>query len=513
MRDPDKVFDIVRSRAEQHELQRVKRNNRLLSVVLVIVIVAVIGTSIMNHQRRSEKKKQNADNVETVVTPTATVAATPTKTAKPTVTMSPTPTQRPIGEYDSNIVWAVLITSWITEEARVQIQQMLDQKGLNCHIEFVEVQDSGKDYAEWLNGRKNTKKAPDIISSGAWENGIIDAAAFAEAEMLPLNDYLATEEGKALWDSFAEAEWDRTEFRGKYYTIPNRSQRMGGLNEWYMYVNDRYKEAFDESFDGTYESLRKICGADTGSPRVIATRGFGSSLLMAFMGYQNLFGASYDPQTQKVDVLTNQSETKELLQMIYMDYRNGLLNKLGYEEALEKLPDNTLVYITNDESESLEGYTKVVWVQDPCNTTIGGAYGVSATSTRKELALQVLAACYSDPEIASLLCWREADAERWTERTAYMNSLTARSTTGFFPEISTGQYAVLRKYADDLSNLCSKMSLNIQGSSKLNTAYLDYLESFFSTPKDYGDTFDVMNEQLEAWHKDKASAEHEGNGS
>ena len=500
MRDPDNVFERVKERAEQYELERLKRNNRILNVVLVFVMVVIVGFSIAVYLQRPGRKETPADNTETTVTPTRGVTVTPTEPAQPTVTKSPTPTLRPINESDSRIVWAVLITSSIPKEARAQLQEMLDKKGLNCYIEFVEVNDLGEKYADWLDKRKNTTKAPDIISAGVWEHGMIDAAAFEEAEMLPLNDFLESEEGKLLWDSFAEVEWDRTELHGKYYTVPFRYQ---GMNEWYLYVNDRYLEEFEGSFDGTYESLRKLCGADTESPRMIATSGFGASLLNAFMGYQDLLYASYNPQKQKVDVLTNQWETKELLQRIYLDYQNGLWNMLGYLDTLKDLPDDTLVYITQEEQDSLEGYTKVVWVQEPCNTNIGSAYGVSATSNQKELALKVLAACYSDPEIASLLCWKEADAERWTARTAYMNSLTTRYTTGFFPDISTDQYDVLRKYGDELSNLCSKMSWDLYGTFRLNTGYLDYLEYYFSNPQDYGDIFDVLNEQLATWFRNR----------
>ena len=499
MRDPDKVFERVKERAEQYELERLRRNNRILNVVLAFVMVVIVGISIAVYLQRPGRKETPADNTETTVTPTRGVTVTPTEPAQPTVTASPTPTLRPINESDSRIVWAVLITSWIPEEARVQIQEMLDKKGLNCRIEFVEVNDPGKDYWDWLNKRKNTTKAPDIISAGVWEHGMIDAAAFEEAEMLPLNDFLESEEGKLLWDSFAEVEWDRTELHGKNYTVPLRYQ---GVDEWYLYVNDRYLEEFEGSFDGTYESLRALCSADPDSPRVIATKGFSSSILRAFMGYQNLFGASYNLKTQRVEVLTDQSETKELLQMIYQDYQNGLWNMMGYGEAME-LPEDTLVYITGEEAELPEGYTKVIWVPDPCSTNIGSAYGVSATSNQKELALKVLAACYSDPEIASLLCWKEADAERWTVRTAYMNSLTPRYTTGFFPDISTDQYDVLRKYSDELSDLCSKMSLELYGTFRLNTGYLDYLEYYFSSPKDYGDIFDVLNEQLATWFRNR----------
>ncbi|MBP5461675.1 MAG: hypothetical protein J6Y20_06080 [Lachnospiraceae bacterium] len=500
MRDPDKVFERVKERAEQYELQRLRRNNRILNVVLVFVMVVIVGFSIAVYLQRPGRKETPADNTETTVTPTRGVTVTPTEPAQPTVTKSPTPTKRPDSDDDSSIVWAVLITSWIPEEARVQIQEMLDKKGLNCRIEFVEVNDPGKDYWDWLNKMKKKGTGPDILSAGVWEHGMIDAAAFEEAEMLPLNDYLETEEGKALWDSFAEVEWDKTELHGKYYTVP---YRYFGSYELYMYVNDRYLEEFSASFDGTYESLRALCSADPDSPRVIATGNFTSYLLRAFMGYQNLFGASYNLKTQRVEVLTNQSETKELLQMIYLDYQNGLWNMMGDEESME-LPEDTLVYITNEEAELPEGYTKVIWVPDPCSTIIGSAYGVSATSNQRELALKVLAACYSDPEIASLLCWKEeVDAERWTAKTAYMNSLTTRYTTGFFPDISTDQYDVLRKYSDELSDLCSKMSWEINGTFRVNTSYPEYLEYYFSNPQDYGDIFDVLNEQLATWFRNR----------
>ena len=61
MRDPDKVFERVKERAEQYELERLRRNNRILNVVLVFVMVVIVGFSIAVYLQRPGRKETGKD--------------------------------------------------------------------------------------------------------------------------------------------------------------------------------------------------------------------------------------------------------------------------------------------------------------------------------------------------------------------------------------------------------------------------------------------------------------------
>ena len=455
---------------------------------LVMVLCLTVSLVILTSCNSGEPQKEPENNQ---------VSATPTESTQPTVTSSPTPLATPTEDPDPQIIWAETPFLGITEEAQDLIRIRLKEKGIDCRIEFISSEDKlGTEYKSWLDKMNRGNKAPDIISAGLWEHGIFDAVAFEESEMIPLNDYLLTEEGRALYEAYAEVEWDRTEVHGKYYTVP---ERLPFLNEVYLYVNNQYKDVFDSTFDGTYESIRNLCSTIPSSS-VIATS-FGTKILYAFEDCASSFSVSFNLSTQEFTDLTKQDSTKEYLQMVWSDYRSGLMVRV---EVGEDLPSNTLVFIGTEKPDQLEGYTEIVWKRDLCLAAPALSYGVSASSQHQDLALRILGMCYSDPEIASLLCWRVPDEKRWAERTKYLESCAENSLAGFLPEITGEQYLALQQYDSDISTLCTKMFVYRNGVWMTNEHYPEYLDLFFSNPKEYKDmsgtnVFDKLNKQYAKW--------------
>lgn len=510
MREPDIVFERVKARAEQYEIERQKRSNHRQIAIAVIAFAAIIGLSIFLYRKLGKGVTNRESNVPTEsvtlinsVTPILSgkpsEEITPTGPAKPSETV--TPTISPDDDPAPKIVWIDFPFLGITDEAKDLIRWRLKERGINCSIEFISSEDRlGKEYKDWLDKKNNSNSPPDIVSAGIWEHGLFDAAEFAKSELLPLNDFLATEEGQSLYNSYAEAEWDRAAVNGTYYTVP---LRLANLNEVYLYVNNRYKDAFDEQFDGTYDSLRNLCGTIDTHP--VIAMAFGGRILNAFEGCADVFGVSYRMKTREFTDLTKQNETKELLQTIYSDFESGLT---VYVDSASELPENTLIYIAIEKRDHLDEFTENVMRQDLCQAAPGMSYGVSASSQHSELAMQILFVCYSDPEIASLLCWRTSDAERWEERTEYLASCASESLAGFLPEMSDEQYLAMQQYDSDIGTLCSKMVVVRTEGAELNKYYLEYINLFFSEPREYKDMagvkiFDKLNEQLGAWLKSR----------
>ncbi len=459
-------------------------NKRVVVLFAYVVVLLAILTACSSG--RNQKVPENNQ-----------VSATPTESTQPMVTMSPTPSATPTEDPDPYIIWAETPFLGITEEAQDLIRIRLKEKGIDCRIEFISSEDKlGTEYKSWLDKMNRGNKAPDIISAGLWEHGIFDAVAFEESEMIPLNDYLLTEEGRALYEAYAEVEWDRTEVHGKYYTVP---ERLPFLNEVYLYVNNQYKDVFDSTFDGTYESIRNLCSTISSSPVIVTA--FAPKILYALEDCASSFSVSFNLSTREFTDLTKQDSMKEYLQMVWSDYRSGLMVRV---ETGEDLPSNTLVFIGTEKPDQLEGYTEIVWKRDLCLAAPALSYGVSASSQHQDLALRILGMCYSDPEIASLLCWRVPDEKRWAERTKYLESCAENSLAGFLPEITGEQFLALQQYDSDISTLCTKMFVRRDGVWMMNEHYPEYLDLFFSNPKEYKDmsgtnVFDKLNKQYAKW--------------
>ena len=430
---------------------------------------------------RSDKSKNMSVGVTDV--PGVTDAVTPTESAFPT------------GEDPSpHVVWAVHFTVDIPEEAQVVVQRFLKEKGIDCRVDFLPTSYLvGDEYTDWLAQQKEEGTVPDILSACVWESGVIEASAFVEKEFIPLKEYLDTEEGRKLRGSFSEVEWERTVVNGEIYTVPERT--FPEPDRVCLYVNNRYWNVFEEMYDGTYASLRAVCEALPDPHPVITSMRPGKSLLTSLEGYRNVFQLSYFLKDRTMVDLTRHNGTKELLQMVFEDHQNGLWVDV---ETPEEVPSNTLVYI-GGKTDLPDGYTEVVLSPDLFLTAPGISYGVLSSSPRKELALQVLSTCYSDPEIASLLFWKESDGKEWEKWTAYLNTFEASPLTGFVPDLTPEQRHAQQRYMEDTSALCSKLYVNRGGVIELNPDYPQYLDWAYENPTDYGDVFEEMNRQLAAW--------------
>lgn len=141
------------------------------------------------------------------------------------------------------VIWAVHATAYISEGTQAEIQRFLDDKGINCRIEFTPLLvQQNESYIEWLDKQKKEGTTPDILSGNYWQQGIVDLVPFVQKELAPLNDYLEADIGKTLYDSYAEVEWNRTAVDGVIYAIPFRvNQYQNTQGEFYLCVNDEYK--------------------------------------------------------------------------------------------------------------------------------------------------------------------------------------------------------------------------------------------------------------------------------
>ena len=406
--------------------------------------------------------------------------------------------------------WAVSPFYPITEEAQTKIRSVLEKKGISCIIDYVEIDPDamGKEaYEEWVNVQKANDRAPDINFSGFWERGGVDRNDFLKRENFPLNDFLASESGHELYEAYTEWEWKQNILDGKIFTIPSRNPDIY-MGEWYIYINDQYKDIVEEVYDGSFQSLSKITKMYPDKKLHIVTEVVNRDYFSLWDEHYSDYMASYSEQSDEFHDQTRLSETKELLQQFYLDLSDGTLVQLGAvsshsdEALIEDLPEDTLVYMEVGLMRNLEGYSVTPMQKKTINTKIG-QYGPSSSSSQIDLVLQVLSACYSDPETASLINWRYEDVEGWKKRTESLRTGEPSPLLGFAPTLSEEQKVKLFLYYNDLGNLMNSLFLQKHGEWYLNPDYQKYLDDFFGNPRDYGDVFEVINEQYKNWSADK----------
>lgn len=399
------------------------------------------------------------------------------------------------------LVWAVHGTAYISEEAQAEIQTLLDENGINCRIEFTpRIDKTNKAYVEWLNEHKKEGTAPDILSGCFWEHGIVDLVPFLKEELLPLNEYLESDAGKKLYNSYAEVEWDRTAVDGVVYSIPLRQRKYQNTQGKYLLcVKDEYKSFFDADFDGTYASLKNVLETISGSPKIAVMSSLSMYYVAALLQTQFVFDAPYCCKNNEIVDLTKQEDFKNLLMDIYADYQSGVLIDIA---TVDQVTGDVCAYFgfSGDGYATSEGFTEYVLAPELYLSSPGaGSYGVSAISEKKDLAFQVLVACYSDPKVASLLFWRMADEDRWNERTQFLKTCVSSPLSDFLPDITPEEFSKLQSYENDLRALINKLYLGQAGSRALNPNFPDVVDQFFSSPKDYGPILEKVNDQIQGW--------------
>lgn len=392
---------------------------------------------------------------------------------------------------NEHVKWAIHVYPRFSVELQQAIIHFIEERGICEEIEFIYVSEMGDDYAEWLNEQKITGMAPDILSSVYWLNGAYDAADFVTSEFLPLNEYLSLD-GRDLYNNFSSLEWEQKKVNGVIYSIPTR---FSNLNEMYVYVDRQYATLFENSFDGTYDSLRDICLSCGKEDAIIASYLFGVDEVTAFLGYKNDLLASYGISSGSFDDLTKDSRLASLLHTIYSDFQNGV-RVAGITP--DNIPSNTFAYISSDKVED-DRFKEYILCPNLFTTVTGISFGVLASSPRKELALQVLSACCSDPEMASYIYWGNPDKNGWAARTEYYNDCSESLITGFLPNLSQEERKIVSQYNKDLTRLVEQMVTIQSNQVKVNSNYTRVLESFFNKSRDYGNVFDEINNQLNEW--------------
>ena len=471
--------------------------------------------------------KKNTENAETLTPtegiskePTPIVTATPPEESKPknTATPTPSPTQTPtlvpIPERDSDSI-RVAISAFgrITEEESKEINRILREKGIPCEVEFIP--DTYHYHAsEWERWIAENEDRLDIVHVGAWNSDNFHMRGFMKNYLLPLNDYLDTEEGKALKEAYWEKGWKSAEAEdGRIYAVPSLGKKAE--NRVYIAVNNEYLSHFS-GFQGDYNSLKRICEQIDYPEQKIVTAALNNYVITALSGYDWIYGnIPYDAEEKTV---VSTSECLEALQgtclELYQDLNDGVL---VHETINPEKAEHPLIYIYSGEREEREGYTSLPLCDKQPIYGTSGTYGVLASCPRKELALQVLTACFSDPKIASILCWKTLDqdfqntwdwdstTDRWEERMKQAASEESGRMEGFFPEFSDEETSALNEYSNDLQVLSNGFYVPAgeDDAYKLNPNYERNLKSntLWSPKKHelYTIGIEALNREVEGW--------------
>ena len=478
-----------------------KRQSVMYWICAIAGILLLLGTATGcsgGNQSGAATPQATGTLEPSVTTPSGLTDATQT----PTSAASPTDTP----DLSNHVAWAVPFFNAPTEEGRAEINRLLKEKGIDCEIDFVNMDVmTDQAYDTWFNKLAAKGQAPDIVNTGNWytQHG---AETMAETYCLQLDEYLASAEGTELAKAFSEFEWSRSRVDGKTYVVPRMYDPESGEHGVYLRVKDGDAARFDV-WDGTYGELLRICGEANGVPAIPYLRW---TMVSALAGYASYDGIPYDPKTGEVILWADNEKLLNLWNTLYRDIREGKVVDLSVGGTLDNtgnatgsakdFPTNTdiVAEIYFGLREKQEGYTDICIIADAGEPVINGAYGIYRDSPKAEQALRVLGACMADPQIVALLNPRFGTAEAVIRYRATLAERTTGITAGYIPDLTLAQWTAYKELKNGMyavENACYTADLSRQylagefGAASLGEAFLD---------DKYGNLIGVLSEQLQA---------------
>lgn len=393
------------------------------------------------------------------------------------------------------ITWVLPVWDAPTLESQNEINRLLEQKGVDCTIEFVSTSyPVDVENEQWLEEYEKENVAPDVLDSGTWYC-FVSAYGYVKKNFLCLNEYLQSEDGRKLREAFSDAEWRSASINGEIFVLPGVSGTQDLARGVYLSVRTEYESLFREC-DGTYNSLKSIC--ETVGDGRIGVDGCSYEIAAALLGYQLYGTLPYDPEARQVKNLSEDNRLIALLDEMFSDLKTGKLVDLTLSNSSE---DGLIAYVHQGLHSRKDGWAQICVSRDPESPQVMIKYGVCIDSSQKELTLQVLSECVSDPQIYALLHPSLGSAEIVTERRKILDQEEAGDLVGFMPELSDEQIRVYREYTGLLHALTSPMRVSV-GETVSLVDHFDSSAVCESLVKEkYRELTDIINRQIAEYHE------------
>lgn len=419
-----------------------KKRKLYVLFVLVILLFSACGKN---------KKKGETTPTDISINPSESLG-TVTPSADPGAEI-----KEPLPETTYRLTWVVSGFFRVSEENAYKINRILYDAGLDCHVDFV-ADNIPTDMNIWFQEYSKSHGTPDIMHCGTW-SGYDDSAVFLRKNFMPITSFLSDDpDGKALWKSFPEIDWEQVRLDGEVYSVPylndySLSHYNDGL---YVSVREEYADTLGQTFD--FMSLRALQAQVGSNQWKIAVPAVKLNELYGLAGFQIWYDQiPYCSSEQRFIDPSESKEIEEVFDEVYKGLKDGSIIDPSVEISNSSAAVLAEYYIGIRAPR--DGYIDYPVSKDTYFTNTNLTTGVLKDSTNKELACKVLAFCISNPDIVELIYpdWKNRDAI--AERKNLLSKEEKTELTGFVPTLSKDQQGHMNAFYNDLSSFKSSMYL------------------------------------------------------
>ncbi len=348
----------------------------------------------------------------------------------------------------TELVWIMPSYAKLTKEQLININEILRDKGYDFKLKLVYM-NVIQDYKERLEEYLEDSDADIVFAGMDYDNGIEEPVSIIESGILyDFTDELNSESGRQLYGCFDEALWELTEYDGRSYIIPNTGGDDGSVN--CIVFNDKYISKDEAAeFDGTIYGLQELYERYAGDESVIVSGiSMNDYIELSSPDYISRYGVVISENEGKAYSVAECEDIKAQFSIINELYKSGKWVEMDENTTIQNYADNYFAYITYGNYYSVMS-DNVYYYSPLMYSWMGLGYGISASSSHKEEALEFLTLVMTDRDIANAILYGIEGVDYNVE-----DGIVYGTGTGIFESSSlradmTGVYLAADKTSED----------------------------------------------------------------
>lgn len=424
-------------------------------------------------------------------------------------------TKKTTGNKENTVVWAVREDARVSKRNIQKTNQLLAKKGYDLALKVKKLK-TDRTYEKQEIYHDALEKA---VKSGEIDVAYVDVCyETAQGEMAqylqsglfyPLNSWLYSTEGKAVYKLYDKEVWKGSSVSGKNYVFPNEIY-YDVPQAVIAFRKDHVSQKLVKSWDGSWSDMLRIMdkiklGKDdmmvAGFPQTDYFEGW-----IKKQKYMIDDDIVYDIQNQTVHQPFELEEFYKYLSFLHKCYQKGYVTH-GMNDGKT----------TQDELQHQErGEYAIAWqadrrinpsdhflVRNPVYVRgiLGEGTAVSAYSDKKEKVLELMKILRTDDEIANTLIWGEQDAKKLLDEDGYVKDSVERISDRSAFGLNDGIFQQKEEGITPVRNMREYRNKWIHYSPRTTSRMLGFWPDYSSFYEELTEYQDVLKESVDCFRE------------
>ncbi len=425
-------------------------------------------------------------------------------------------TKESVTKKENTVVWAVREDARIPKRNIQKTNQLLVKKGYDIAIKVKKLEvdrnyEKQEIYHDALEKAVKEKVVDVAYVDACYDTALGEMAQYLQSGLFyPLNKWLHSTEGKAVYKLYDKEVWKGSSVSGKNYVFPNEIY-YDVPQAVIAFRKDHVSQKLVKSWDGSWSDMLRIMdkiklGKDdmmvAGYPQTDYFEGW-----IKKRKYMIDDDIVYDIQNQTVHQPFELEEFYKYLSFLHECYQKGYVTH-GMDNGIT----------TQDEVRHQErGEYAIAWqvdrrinpsdhflVRNPVcvRGILGEGTAISAYSDKKEKALELMKILRTDDEIANTLIWGEQDAKKLLDEDGYVKDSVKRVSDRSAFGLNDGIFQQKEEGITPVKNMREYRNKWIHYSPRTTSRMLGFWPDYSSFYEELTEYQKVLKESVDCFQED-----------